>query len=145
MKPKPKATPVVEEKKETVKESKKKMLKKEWSRDDWRQAFVNYAYQIWWEDLVYLIECENATWNMYRQSEVYNKWRREPSYWFCQIDRDFYESIVDSDKFWADPFWQLDKCNELMKGWTPFYWRESDRDRDGVKCYVEVQNRFYFE
>ena len=75
---------------------------------------LQYAFEIGGFDLVYLIECENATWNAFRQSDCRDKnGRREPSYGFCMIDRDHHPEIIDNKLFWADWKWQLDRCKEL--------------------------------
>lgn len=116
------------------------MRKKERGENDIRQEYVDYAYKIGGKDLVYLIECENATWNMSRQSEVVKDGKREQSYWFCQISKPHHPEIVNNDKFWNDWKRQLDRCKELMRNGTPFYWR--DRKIKGVKCSDYVKDRF---
>lgn len=116
------------------------VTKKEYSADDVRNKYVQYAYDIWGMDLVTLIECENANWDMYRQSNVVKNWKREQSYWFCQISRVYHPEIVDTKIFWADPYWQLDRCNELMRWGTVFYGR--DRKVKWMKCSSYVLDRF---
>ena len=115
-----------------------KFYKKERARDDYRQEFVNYAYAIWWWDLVVLIECENATWDNFRKA-----YWKEDSRWFCMINRRWHKDIVDTKEFWEDRKWQLNKCNELMKWGTAFYWR--DRKIKGMKCWTYVKDRFILE
>jgi hypothetical protein len=56
------------------------MKKKEYSDDDIRNQYVDYAYLLGGEDLVYLIECENAIWTLDRQSSVVKNGKREESY-----------------------------------------------------------------
>ena len=107
------------------------------------QSYVQYAYEIWWMDLVTLIECENWTWQPHRQSSVIKSWKREKSFWFCQISQVYHPEIVNTDTFRNDRKWQLDKCNELMKWWTAFYGR--DRKIKWVKCSKYVLNRFVVE
>lgn len=150
MKPKETATTaVVVEKKETVEECDwigcpwRKIYKKEWDKSDPRQKLVQYAFEIGGFDLVYLVECENATWNIYRQSEVVQNGRREPSYWLCMIDRDFHKDIIDNPKFWESWQRQLDRCKELRDNWTPFYW--PTRNVNWKQCHNYVKDRFYFE
>ena len=63
----------------------KKITHKGFAKDSIVQQYVQYAYQIWGMDLVTLIDCENGTWNMYRQSEVVGrqriiKWQRCSDY-----------------------------------------------------------------
>lgn len=136
---------------EAEKRTTKKMKKKEYSDDDVRNQMIQYAFEKWWEDLVYLIECENATWNLQRQSEVYKDWVREDSWWLCQINRIRYSSIVGNPKkndeqwkkFSTDWKYQIEQCNNLMNEWTPFYWRE--RMIKWQKCGNYVKSRFILE
>jgi len=121
----------------------KKITHKGFAKDSIVQQYVQYAYQIWWMDLVTLIDCENGTWNMYRQSEVVKKWKREKSFWLCQISQVYHPEIVNTDEFWNSWKWQLDKCNELMNWWTAFYGR--DRKIKWVRCSEYVKSRFILE
>lgn len=107
---------------------------------DLRQQYVQYAYSIGWMDLVTLIECENWTWSPDRQSSVVKNWKRERSFWFCQISQVYHPEIVNTNEFWVDWRWQIDRCNELMKGGTAFYGR--DRRIKWVKCPTYVLDRF---
>lgn len=127
-----------------VEEKKGTIFKKEYETTDERNQFIQYAYEKWWMDLVLLMECENSTWNMYRQSEVVKNGRREPSFWFCMIDRDFHKNIVDDSRFRNDRKRQIDKCYELWKGWTKFYgpWRYIAKV--GMRCSDYVKDRFTF-
>ncbi len=118
--------------------------KKEYSDDDPRNEYVQYAYELWWRDLVAVMECENATLNMHRQSEVVKNWRREPSYWFCMIDRDFHQKIVDDPRFREDWRWQIEQCARLRKWWTKFYAPERWIAKAWMKCSEYVKDRFEF-
>jgi hypothetical protein len=115
-----------------------KFIKNTWDREDGRQEFVNYAYQIGGKDLVRLIECENEKRDMHRKA-----YWNEDSWGFCQINRVWHSNIVDNSLFWSDWKWQLDRCNELMKWWTAFYGR--DRDINWVRCSEYVKDRFTLE
>ena len=117
-----------------------KITHKWFASDSIVQEYVQYAYEIWWMDLVTLIDCENWQRNPYRQSEVVKKWKREKSFWFCQISQVYHPEIVNTDEFWNNWKWQMNKCNELMKGGTAFYGR--DRKIKGVKCSKYVLDRF---
>jgi hypothetical protein len=64
----------------TVEEKKSQIFKKEYETTDERNTYIQYAYEKGGFDLVLLMECENSTWNMYRQSEVVKNGRREPSF-----------------------------------------------------------------
>ena len=120
-----------------------KIRHKWFSEDSPVQQYVQYAYEIWWMDLVLLMECENGSWNMYLQSNVVKNWKREKSFWFCQISQVHHPEIVNTDLFWNDWKWQIDRCKELMDWWTPFYWR--DRKIKWVKCSKYVLDRFILE
>jgi len=128
----------------TSEEKKSQIYKKEYETTDQRNEYIQYAYEIGGIDLVLLMECENSTWNQYRQSEVVKNWRREPSYWFCMIDRDFHKNIVDDSRFRNDRKRQIDKCYELWKGWTKFYWPWRYIAKAGMKCSEYVKDRFTF-
>ena len=128
-----------------IEEKKWTIFKKEYDQNDERNQFIQYAYEKWWMDLVLLMECENSTRNMYRQSEVVKNGRREPSFWFCMIDRDFHKNIVDDSRFRNDRKRQIDKCHELWKGWTKFYWPGRYIAKVGMKCSDYVKDRFYFQ
>lgn len=118
----------------------KKITHKGFAKDSIIQQYVQYAYEIWGIDLVTLIDCENGTWDMYRQSSVVKNWKRERSFWFCQISQVYHPEIVNTDEFWNNWKWQLDRCRELMNWWTAFYGR--DRKIKGVKCSKYVLDRF---
>ena len=127
-----------------IEEKKSVIFKKEYDQNDERNQFIQYAYEKGGFDLVLLMECENSTWNMYRQSEVVKNGRREPSFWFCMIDRDFHKNIVDDSRFRNDRKRQIDKCYELWKGWTRFYGPGRWIAKAGMKCSEYVKDRFTF-
>ena len=129
----------------TSEEKKSQIFKKEYKENDERNVYIQYAYEKGGFDLVLLMECENSTWNQYRQSEVIKNWRREPSFWFCMIDRDFHKSIVDDERFWNDWKRQIDKCYELWKGGTKFYGPSRYIAKAGQKCSDYVKSRFIFQ
>lgn len=111
-------------------------------KDSEVQNMVQYAYDIWGFDLVKLIECENALWQPFRQSEVINNWVREPSYGLCQIHKKYYPNIINDKSFWEDWKVQIDYCKQLQDNGTRFYGPE--RIIKGQKCYVYVEDRFTF-
>ena len=121
----------------------KKITHNGFAKDSIVQQYVQYAYQIWGMDLVTLIDCENGTWNMYRQSEVKKKKKREKSFWLCQISQVYHPEIVNTDEFWNSWKWQLDRCKELMNWGTAFYGR--DRKIKWVRCSEYVKSRFILE
>lgn len=142
----------IEEKHEVVSSTKKEteekkseveqltIKKKEYEENDLRNEMIQYAYNIGWLDLVLMMECENSTRNMYRQSEVVKNWRREPSYWLCMIDRDFHPEIIDDPRFRSDRKRQIETCNRLYTWGTKFYW--PSRIVKGQRCSEYVKQRF---
>lgn len=135
-----------EAEKETQERSERKqqtIRHKGFADDSIVQQYVQYAYEEGWMDLVLLIECENWSWDMYKQSEVVKNGRREQSYGLCQIHRPDHPEIIDNKLFWDDYKWQLDRCNELMKNGTAFYGRE--RIIKGQKCSNYVKDRFLIQ
>ena len=94
--------------------SSKKIIHSGFPIDSIVQQYVQYAYEIGWMDLVTILECENWHRDMYRQSDVVEQyWRREQSYWFCQIHRPSHPDIVDNPLFRSDWKRQLDRCKEI--------------------------------
>ena len=121
----------------------KKIRHKWFSEDSPVQLYVQYAYEVWWMDLVLLMECENGNWNMYQQSTVVRNWKREDSWWLCQIHRPDHKEIVNNPLFWSDYKWQIDRCKELMEWKTLFFWR--DRKIKGMRCSDYVKDRFILD
>jgi len=68
-----------------------------------------------------LLDAENGTWNLKRQSEVTVKGHRERSYGFCQINSYYHPEIVKDERFFTNPRWQIEQCHKLYKGGTTFY------------------------
>lgn len=94
---------------------------------------VQKAFEVGGLPLVQLIECEN--------------WRRDPfavwdswhAFWLCQIN-DHYHKIPQ--EYREDWWFQIELCNEKLKGWTKFYWPK--RQINGQNCKDYVMNRFTF-
>ena len=103
---------------------------------------VQYAYNIWGFDLVKLIECENGTRDPFRQSGVISNWKREPSYWLCQIHKRHHPEVINDTNFWNDWKVQIQYCKQGQDEWRPFYW--PTRIVNGNKCYIAVESRFTF-
>lgn len=112
------------------------------------QDMVNYAYEIWWKDLVILIECENGWRNLSLQSYVTDEnWNREDSRGLCQISRYFHPEIVNDNRFFTDYRFQIDNCKALRENGTPFHWptrRLKSWPNKGQLCYKWVEYRFNF-
>lgn len=81
------------------------------------QTYIDFAYKAskWDEDFVETLDCENWWWTPDRQSDYINgSWRREQSYWFCQMHLPFKKHIIEDPRF-LDPYWQITKCLELYQ------------------------------
>lgn len=138
------------EKENNQAEEKPKKIRHLWFAEDSPvQQYVQYAYEIWWLDLVTILDCENWYRDMYRQSTIVNKyWQREESYWFCQIHRPSQPDIVDNPLFWSDWRWQLDRCKEIrdreLNDWRTRFYAEK-RKINWVLCPKYVESRFILE
>lgn len=86
---------------------------------------VKYAWEISKEDkaFIWMIEAENSQWSTYRKSIkwYYKKWKKYYDIWICQFSQ-YYQKKVVNDKNFLDWKWQINKCYELYKWWTTFYW-----------------------
>lgn len=126
----------------------KKITHKGFAKDSIVQQYVQYAYEIGWMDLVTILECENWLRDMYRQSSVVRNWKREESYWFCQIHRPSQPDIVDNPLFRSDYKWQLDRCKEIrdreLNDWRIRFNAEK-RKIKWVLCPKYVESRFILE
>ena len=99
-----------------------------------KQDMVQYAYDIWWLDLVKLIECENWNWNPFA---VWDHWK---AYGLCQININYHKL---DNWFFDDRKVQIDQCKRLREWWSKFYW-PSRILKSWVKCYEWINNRFTF-
>jgi len=88
-----------------------------------QNEYVIYASHISNGDLKFLatLEAENSLWSPDRQSNVVKKGKREESYGFCQINKKYHPEIIGDERFFTDPFWQLDTCWKMYKGGVKFY------------------------
>lgn len=100
-----------------------KVVHKWYPLDNRTQKYVNYAYNIsnWSLDFIATLDQENWLRDMKRQSLVYDKFWREDSRWFCQVNRYYHPEIVNDERFFTDWEWQLDKCRELYKWGTKMF------------------------
>ncbi len=60
-------------------------------------------------------DAENGTLDPQRQSDVYTKGVREPSFGICQVHRPSHPDIVNDPRFFTDIHFQIDKCIELYR------------------------------
>lgn len=107
----------------------------EWfSKDDIRQKYVQYAFQLWWIDFVKMLECENWNWSL---TAIGDNWH---AHGLCQA-HDLYQKDIPSD---FDTSWQrqVEYCYQKRSTWTIFYW--PNRIIKWVKCSKYVDDRFTF-
>ena len=102
--------------------------------NDIRQQYVNYAYKLWWWDLVYLMECENWNWS------IYTKWDSGKSTWLCQMHKGYHKDIPA--EYYTTWQVQVEYCYQKRKSWTVFYW--PSRIIKWKKCSEYVKDRFTF-
>lgn len=88
-----------------------------------QQRIVNLAWEVSGGDIefLYMLKTENGLFTVDRQSDFYMNGRREPSFGFCQIDRDYHREIVNDQRFFTDERWQMGQCFNLFKGGVKFY------------------------
>lgn len=94
---------------------------------------VQKAYELWWFDLVKLIECENGNWNPFA---VWDWWH---AFWLCQMNDRFHNI---PQEYFDDWWYQIEYCANKMKWGTRFY--GPDRIIKWVKCSDYVVYRFTF-
>lgn len=106
----------------------------EWfAKDDYRQDIVQRAYEVWWMDLVVLIECENGNWNPFA---VWDSWK---AFGLCQMNSNYHKIPQEYFDDWGK---QIEICAEKRKWWTKFY--GPDRLIKWVRCSKFVLDRFIF-
>ena len=122
-------------------EQKKKKSENSWTirhswfkRDDIRQKYVQYAYKLWWMDLVTLMECEN--WNR----SISTRWDGWDAIWLCQMNIRYHSLPAE---YYTSRQVQVEYCNQKFRWWTRFYW--PSRNIKGQRCSEYVKSRFYFE
>ena len=101
--------------------------------NDIRQQYVNYAYKLWWWDLVYLMECENGNWS------IYTRWDSGKAFWLCQMNTNYHKLPEDYYTTWQV---QVELCYQKWKEWTKFYW--PSRIVKGKRCSEYVKDRFTY-
>ena len=89
--------------------------------DDQNQ-FVKIAAEISNNDLNFLalLDAENGLWTMDRQSNARGT-NGAYDYGFCQVNKGWHAEVVNDERFFTDPKWQLEQCYRLYKGGTRFY------------------------
>ena len=108
---------------------------------------ATYTYNTYWLDYLLLLRAENGTFEPGRRHNGYVKrcikgyneetqrrilwqvkggkcyweWKAMYDWWLCGFNEYWHPEVVMNYKFW-DWKRQVDKCVELKKGWTAFYW-----------------------
>ena len=104
----------------------------EWfAKDDIRQKYVQYAYKLWWLDLVTLMECENGNWN------INAKWDSWKAIWLCQMNTNYHKLPAEYYTTWQT---QVELCYKKWKSGTKFYW--PNRMIKWKRCSELVKSRF---
>lgn len=116
------------------------MIVHKWLKSDRHKPIIQHAYDIWWLDFVKMLECEN--WG--RDINLKTKHSTETSYGFCQMNTQRHSDII-FDKRFMDWERQINKCFELWKWWTPFYWPNRNTEKTNrMYCKDYVNDRFSF-
>lgn len=97
------------------------------------QEMVQYAYEVWWIDLITLIECENWWWN------TFAKWDGWHAHWLCQMNSNYHDIPAE---YFKDRKFQIDYCNQKRLWWTVFY--GPSRIVKWVKCSTRAKSQFTF-
>lgn len=105
------------------------------AKDDIRQQYVQYSYQLWGMRQVIVQECENGNWNPFAVGDS------GKAHWFCQMNTIYHDIPAD---YWKDWKFQIEYCNKKIEWWTVFYW-PSRILKSWKRCWDEVVNRFYFK
>lgn len=92
------------------------------------------AYEVWWMDLVILIECED--WN--RNPTAI--WDYGDAYWLCQMNRRYHKI---PQEYYDDWWFQIEYCKDKLRWWTKFYWPKRILPNWKI-CKEWVLDRFTF-
>ena len=115
----------------TVEESTTEQIQHVWySSDDYRQAIVQRAFDLWWMDFVTMIECES----WFNPKARWDSWR---VYGLCQLNNRWHKVSDEYKNSWEI---QIDTCYQKRKGWTKFYGPQ--RKISGQLCKDYVLDRF---
>ena len=115
--------------------------------------YIQYACEVsnYDIDFILTLQHENWSWDYKTQSRVIQKnWKREPSYWFCQMHysyhkKDVYENLpydkIFKSKYLNDWKYQLEVCRDKYKNWTTFYWYKYRFK--GNKWLIYINGEYY--
>lgn len=116
------------------------------------QQYIQYACDVsnYDVDFILTLQHENGSRDIKKQSNVVQKWVREPSYWLCQMHyrfhkKDVYENLpynrIFESKYLNDRKYQIDVCYKKYVGGTRFYWY--DHRYKGNKWLIEINWKMY--
>ena len=114
-----------------VEESTTEKIEHVWySSDDYRQAIVQRAYELWWIDFVTMIECES----WFNPNARWDSWR---AYGLCQLNNRWHKVSEEYKNSWEV---QIDTCYQKWSTHTRFY--GPNRRIKGQLCKDYVLDRF---
>ena len=114
-----------------VEESTTEQIEHVWySSDDYRQAIVQKAYELWWMDFVTMIECES----WFNPNARWDSWR---AYGLCQLNNRWHKVSEEYKNSWEV---QIDTCYQKWSTHTRFY--GPNRRIKGQLCKDYVLDRF---
>lgn len=125
---------------------------------------ATYVYNTYWLDYLLLLRAENWTFEPMRRhnssvkrcikgynektqrrilwqvknGKCYWEWKAMYDWWLCGFNEYRHPEIVMDYRFW-DWKRQVDKCVELKKGWTIFYWRNGRYKHKNDFIFTEEQ------
>ena len=117
-----------------VEESTTEQIEHVWySSDDYRQAIVQRAYEIWGMDFVIMLECESWF-------NPYARWDSGRAYGLCQMNTRWHKLPQEYHDSWE---YQVEYCYQKWIGGTKFYW--PNRKINNQTCKNYVLDRFIIE
>lgn len=115
-----------------IEDQEPRLWRKFWSKENKRQEYVQYAYEISSGNIsfVWKLEAENSFWN-----QTGKAMHDEPAYGFCQFHVQWHSDVLSDPRFATDWKRQIRTCYEKRRTGTPMY---GNVDED-------VMSRFYWE
>lgn len=102
----------------------KKIIYSQWVDNDPKQKIIQ---KLWGKnpdlDMIATFLAENWNLNINLRSYIIGK-NGYYDYWLCQINEGYHKAIVNHPNFYNLDF-QIEKCAELWKKWTKFYWKNN--------------------
>lgn len=103
-----------------------------WFEWGFAQQLIQYACDVsnYDTDFILTLNAEMGSWNWQGQSNVVKNWKRERSYWMCQVMWDYHKKTiyewlpanrVKESRYLTDRKYQIETCYEMYKWWTKMY------------------------